>query len=464
MPSYQLLIDGALVPGDLTLEVLDPATEEVLAECSRASVEQLDAAVRAAARAFPTWSARPIDQRREVLCAMAAAIEANSDELAALLTAEQGKPSPEARREVGGTAAFFRYAAGLDVPERTIPDDGRDVVVQRRPLGPVAAIIPWNFPLLTVAFKVPFALLAGNTVVVKPAPTTPLTTLRLAEIVASLLPAGVLNVIVDDNDLGDALTAHPDIRKVSFTGSTATGRRVMASAAAPLARLTLELGGNDPALVLPDADPAVVVPAIFDAAFRNAGQVCLAIKRLYVHEDLYDAVCRGLAERAESAVVGPGAEEGTTIGPLQNRRQYDRVCSLIDDARGEYAILAGGSPVERPGYFIRPTVVGDVTDDSELVREEQFGPVLPVLRYTDVDDAVRRCNDSEYGLGASVWSANVTEARRVGERLEAGTVWVNKHADIVPHVPNGGAKSSGFGVEFGIEGLLEFTRPQVLSS
>lgn len=462
--GFRLLIGGRLVPGDATLPVLDPATEQVLAQSPRASAEQLDQAVAAAADAFPGWAATPVGERRAALRAIADAVAAHTDELAALLTGEQGKPLPEARREVGATVAFFRYAAGLDLPERTVDDDTRDVRVVRRPLGPVAAVIPWNFPLMTIAFKVPFALLAGNTVVVKPAPTTPLTTLRFAELVADLLPAGVLNVIVDDNDLGDALTGHPAIRKVSFTGSTATGRRVMASAATTLARITLELGGNDAALVLPDADPATVVPALYAAAFRNAGQVCLAIKRLYVHDDLYDEVCAGLGALADAAVVGPGTEEGVTVGPVQNRSQYDRIRALLDEAAAKGTVVAGGEVVDRPGYFVRPTVVRDITEGTELVDTEQFGPVLPVVRYSDVDDAVRRINSSEYGLGASVWSSDVEAARAVSERIDAGSVWVNKHADLAPHIPSGGAKTSGIGVEFGPEGLLEFTRIQILSS
>ena len=464
MNDYNLLIDGKLVPGALTLPVINPATEEVVTHAPRASRGQLDEAVNAAAEAFPAWAQTSVDERRDALTAIAKVVTDNSDELAELITVEQGKPLREARREVGGTAAFFRYAATLEIPETTIADPDRDVVVEQLPLGPVAAIIPWNFPLFTIAFKLPWALLAGNTVVVKPAPTTPLTTLRFGELVAPLLPAGVLNFIVDDNDLGDALTSHPAIRKVSFTGSTQTGARVMAGASATVKRLTLELGGNDCALVLPDADPEPVADSIFRAAFTNNGQVCLAIKRVYVHRANYDAFVAALATRAEASVVGDGHQETTDLGPVQNAKQYQKLLGLLESAARDGRIVAGGTAIDGPGYFLRPTIVADIAEGTEIVDDEQFGPILPVVVYDDLDDAVKRVNNTTFGLGASVWSSDVTRAREVARRIDAGTVWVNKHADLAPHVPFGGAKLSGVGVEFGQQGLLEFTQRRVISS
>src|SRR6267154_3162885 len=322
MNDFNLLIDGKMVPGDQTMPVLNPATEEVLAQCPRASKSQLDPAVAAAKAAFPAWAATPIEDRRKLVTKMAEAIEANVGELARLLTSEQGKPLADATGEVMGMAAFFRYLSSLDLPMRVIEDSGdRRVEAHRRPLGVVGAIIPWNYPLLILSFKLPSALLAGNTLVVKPAPTTPLATLRFAELVKDILPKGVLNVITDANDLGDAMTKHPDIRKISFTGSSATGQKVMASAAQTLKRITLELGGNDASIVLDDVDPKKVAPKLFAGAFQNNGQVCIAMKRLYVHESIYDEMCQELATLAENAVMGDGLQQGVTLGPLQNKMQ-----------------------------------------------------------------------------------------------------------------------------------------------
>jgi len=464
MSEFRLLINGRLVPGDRSSPVLNPATEQAVAQCPRASEAQLNEAVAAAKAAFPAWAALAIDARRTVLMKMADRIDQHRDELARLLTQEQGKPLREATGEVMRAAGFFRYFASLDLPVKVAEDSAdRRVELHRRPLGVVAAIIPWNFPVMMVSFKVPPALLAGNTIVLKPSPTTPLTTLRIAELVADMAPPGVLNVIADDNDLGTALTAHPDVRKISFTGSTATGKKVMASATDLLKRFTLELGGNDAAIVLDDADPETVAKGLFSGAFANAGQVCLAIKRVYVHDSIYDAVCDALARRADEAVVGDGLEQGTQIGPVQNRMQYEKLKHFLESARRDGTIIAGGTLLDGPGYFIRPTVVRDITDGAELVDQEQFGPVLPLIRYTDPQDALARANASPYGLGGSVWSSSVPRAREIAARMDAGTVWVNRHLDLMPYIPMSGAKHSGIGVEFGEEGLAEYTQLHVLN-
>jgi acyl-CoA reductase-like NAD-dependent aldehyde dehydrogenase len=464
MEGYNLLINGKMVPGATTMPVVNPATEEVLSQCPRASKAQLDEAVAAAKAAFPAWAATSMDERRALIVKMAETIEKNADALARILTQEQGKPLADATAETLGMAGFFRYFASLDLPMKVIEDSkGRRVEAHRRPLGVIGAIIPWNFPLLILAFKLPPALLAGNTLVVKPAPTTPLASLKFAELVADVLPKGVLNFIADANDLGDAMTHHPDIRKISFTGSTATGKKVMASAAETLKRITLELGGNDAGIVLDDAKPDTAAQGIFDGAFQNSGQVCLAIKRLYVHESIYDEMCDKLAKLAEAAIVDDGLKQGTTLGPLQNKMQYEKVKGFLDDARKNGKIVAGGEVMDRPGYFIRPTIVRDISEGSRLVDEEQFGPVLPVLKYTDTDEAIRRANNTSYGLGASVWSSNLDRAHEVASKIEAGTVWINKHLDMAPHIPFGGAKNSGLGVEFAEEGLNEFTQLQVIN-
>ena len=463
-PDFKLLIGGQLVAGDATMDVINPATEQRVAVCSRASKAQLDQAVAAAKAAFPAWAATSIDERRKALLAMADAIQGAAPELARLLTQEQGKPLQAAMGEVFGAAAFFRYFASLDLPAKQIQDDatGR-VEIRRKPLGVIGAIVPWNFPLILMAFKVPAALLAGNTIVLKPAATTPLSTLKIAELVKDLAPPGVLNVIADANDLGAAITGHPDIRKISFTGSTETGKRVMAGAADALKRVTLELGGNDAAIVLDDVDPVETAPKIFAAAFQNSGQVCIAAKRVYIHESIYDAMCDELARLADAAVVGDGLEQGTEFGPLQNKAQFDKVLGYIEAGRRDGKVIAGGERAGDTGYFIRPTIVRDITDGSKLVDEEQFGPVLPLIKFSDAADAVARANASDYGLGGSIWAKDAERAWGLAAGMESGTVWINKHADLQPHLPFGGAKLSGVGSELGEEGLKEFTQVQVLN-
>ena len=463
MSDYKILIDGRLVAGDDSIDVINPATEEVLAACPRASVNQLNEAVAAAKAAFPAWSARPIEERRQMIGKMADAMEGAKVELARLLTQEQGKPLAEAMGEVEATILWFRELKEHDLPVKVIEDtDTRRIEQHRRALGVVGAIIPWNFPLLVVAFKVPFALLAGNTIVLKPSPTTPLSTLKIGELVADILPPGVLNIITDANDLGDKLSSHPDVAKISFTGSTETGKKVMANAVASIKRLTLELGGNDAAIVLPDVDPAKAAKGIYSGAMTNAGQVCLAIKRVYVHTDVYDSVCDELAKLADAAVVDDGLSQGVEMGPLQNSKRYEKVLGFLKDAETDGTIVTGGV-VDRPGYFVRPTIVRDITDGHRLVDEEQFGPILPLIRFDNIEDALARANASPWGLGGSVWSSDRNSAHDIAKRMEAGSVWINQHLDIGPHIPFGGAKQSGVGVEYGEEGLLEFTQLHVIN-
>lgn len=464
MSQYKLLINGTLEDGDTTMDVVNPATEEVLAKCPRASKAQLDKAVAAAKAAFPAWSKTPITERKKTLLAIADTIEKNASELARLLTQEQGKPIGDATGEIYGAAAFFRYFTALDLPVKVLDDsDGRKVELHRKPLGVIGAIIPWNFPLILLAFKLPPALVAGNTVVVKPAPTTPLTTLRFGELVKDLLPPGVLNIIADANDLGGALSAHPDVRKISFTGSTATGKKVMASAADTLKRITLELGGNDAGIVLGDVNPKETAPKLFQGAFQNNGQVCIAMKRLYVHESIYEEMCNELASLAKQAVVGDGLMQGTQLGPLQNKMQYEKVKEILEDAKKHGKVIAGGAVMDQPGYFIQPTIVRDISDGTRLVDEEQFGPVLPVIKYSDPEDALARANASPYGLGGSIWSSDLDKAYDLANRMASGTVWINKHAELAPNIPFGGAKTSGLGSELGEEGLAEFTQLQVIN-
>jgi len=464
MSDYKLLINGKLVPGAKSFDVIDPSSEKVLAKCPWASEAQLNEAVAAAKAAFPSWSATPIEKRKALLLRVADAIDADATNLSRLLTQEQGKPLAEAEAEIFFSAVFIRRFATFSIPTKTIEDsEGRLVELYRRPLGVVAAIVPWNFPILISMYKFPFALMAGNTVVLKPAPTTPLTMLRLASLVADIFPPGVLNIIADQNDLGQKLTEHPSIAKVSFTGSTATGRKVMASASSTLKRMTLELGGNDAAIVLGDVDPVTAAKGIFDAAFMNAGQVCLAIKRVYAHSDIYDKLCDELGRLADATIVDDGLKQGAQMGPLQNKAQFEKVKGYIEGARRDGTIVAGGVVEDRPGYFIRPTIVRDISDGTRLVDEEQFGPILPVIRYQDVESALQSANASQYGLGGSIWTKNRALARDLAMRMEAGSVWINKHLDFGPDIPFAGAKQSGIGVEVAEEGFAEFTQLQVIN-
>jgi acyl-CoA reductase-like NAD-dependent aldehyde dehydrogenase len=464
MQQFKMLIGGKLVDGAQTLDVINPATEEVLAVAPRADEAQLNQAIAAAKAAFPAWAKTPAAKRRALVNEIADKLEARAEEFGRLLTQEQGKPLPHGIGEIHGAAHMMRYFASLELEPKVLRDTPTEKIVhQYAPLGVVAAITPWNFPMLLLMLKVPPALVAGNCVIAKPAPTTPLTTLLFGELCADILPPGVFNVIVDKNDLGGALTRHPDIAKVAFTGSTPTGKKVMESVSSTIKRLTLELGGNDAAIVLDDVDPKEVAPKVFMGATINSGQVCLAIKRLYVHESQYDEMVGELTKLANEAIVDDGMKQGTQLGPIQNKQQFDKVLGYIEAGRRDGTIVAGGGRVDRKGYFIQPTIVRDIKEDSPLVREEQFGPVLPVLKYNNLDDVIARANDSDYGLGGTVWGKDLDKAYEVASRIDSGTVWINKHLDLPPDIPFAGAKQSGFGVEMGQEGLEEFTQSRIVN-
>jgi acyl-CoA reductase-like NAD-dependent aldehyde dehydrogenase len=463
--SFNLSIDGKPHPGVSTFPVINPATAQPFASCPKADAALLDAAVAAARRAFPAWAATPLSDRAALVTKIADALEARTDEFAALLTAEQGKPLDQAVKEIRGSAFVLRTFAGMKLEPRVLREEGGNHVIEHRaPLGVVAAITPWNFPLILLVNKVGPALVAGNTMVCKPAPTTPLTTCLFGELCQAILPSGVLNVICDENELGPVLTAHPDIAKVSFTGSSATGKRVMAAAAETLKRVTLELGGNDAAIVLDDVDPLPVAAKVLEGAMRNAGQICVAVKRAYVPAAIYNEFCDELARLAREMVVDDGANQGAQIGPVQNRQQFEKVTALIEESRAQGNVIAGGAPLDRAGYFISPTVVRDIADDAMLVREEQFGPVLPVLKYDDIDELIDRVNSTDYGLGGTIWGRDVARATAVARRINTGTVWVNQSMAIDPRIPFRGQRHSGMGTEMGQEGLEEYTQAQVINA
>ncbi len=461
---YSLTIDGVAIDTEEGLEVCNPAIGKSFAHAPKAGKKELDAAVAAAQVALPGWRARTWADRAAVIGKMADVIDAHADELASLFVAEQGRPLPMAKAEIMGAAFWMRAVAAQELhDEVTEEDDTKRVVVRHRPLGVVAAIVPWNFPLLLAAWKIAPALLTGNTMVLKPSPFTPLCTLWLGELWREVVPPGVLNVISGDNDLGPMMTAHPGFAKISFTGSTATGKRVMESASRDLKRITLELGGNDACIVMPDVDVEKVAPRLFHGAFHNSAQVCVATKRMYIHEDIYDQMRDALHRLAMEAVVGDGAQQGVQYGPIQNRAQFERVCSLIEDARNSgLALLQGRAVPESGGYFVPITLVDNPPDDAPVVTQEAFGPVLPLLRFTDVDDVIARANDTIYGLAGAVWSRDIECAVNIASRLETGTVWINDNLSSSPSTPLAGAKQSGFGVENGIDGLKEYTAPQVI--
>jgi acyl-CoA reductase-like NAD-dependent aldehyde dehydrogenase len=461
---YSLLIDGRLVDAAARLDVINPATGSVFAHCPAAGAAELDAAVAAARRAFPAWRALGFAERAACIARFAAALEANQESLARLLTQEQGKPLGQSRDEIGRAASLAVGMTKIPIQSEVILDNAeRFIELRYLPLGVAGIITPWNAPVNLAAGPLASALYTGNCAIIKPSPFTPLTTLRIGEILREVLPAGVANVLAGGDELGAMLTAHPGIDKISFTGSVATGKKVMANAAGTLKRVTLELGGNDAAIVLEDVDVADVAKKLFFAATVNSGQVCMAVKRIYAHEQIHDALCAALAAEAGKARLGDGLDPATTLGPIQNRRQYERVCELKADAGLHGMLQEGPARPAGGGYYVAPAVVTGLAETDRLVAEEQFGPVFPVMKFRDVEDAIRRANDTRFGLAGSVWSKDLARAQAIAGRLEVGTAWVNQHRATMANVPFGGAKESGIGRTYSRLGLEAYLEPQVIS-
>jgi acyl-CoA reductase-like NAD-dependent aldehyde dehydrogenase len=461
---FSLLIDGKGVTTATTLDVINPATGAVFARCPAAGRAELDVAVAAARRAFPAWKALGFAARAARIAQFAAALEAEAGPLARLLTQEQGKPVGQSREEIarGATLSVGMTKIAID-PEVILDNAERFVELRYQPLGVAGIITPWNAPVNLAIGPLTSALYTGNCAIIKPSPFTPLTTLRIGELLRDTFPAGVVNVLAGGDELGALMTAHPGIDKISFTGSVATGKKVMASAAATLKRVTLELGGNDAAIVLEDVDVADVAKKLFFAATVNSGQVCMAVKRIYAHEKVYDALCKALAAEAGKARLGDGLDPATTLGPIQNRRQFERVRELRSDAARHGQLAEGQAVPAGGGYFIAPAVVTGLSEGDRLVAEEQFGPVFPVLKFSDIEDAILRANNTRFGLSGSVWSRDIARAQAIAARLEVGTAWVNQHRLTMANVPFGGAKESGIGRTYAHMGLTAYMEPMVIS-
>lgn len=461
------LLDAVSVAPERGRPIPDAATGETIGYAPVHTPADLDAAIAAARAAQPRWAALGHAERSRLLNRAADEVEAHAEELAHIIAREQGKPLAGlgARFEAGGCAVWIRSAADTPLePEVLFEAEGTRSELRYEPLGVVAAIGPWNWPALIAMWQIAPALRMGNTVVAKPSEYTPLSVLAVIELLSRHLPEGVLHGISGDREVGAAIAGHPGVDKVMFTGSTRTGREIVKASAHNLARLTLELGGNDPGIVLPGADVAALAENLFWGAFINTGQTCAALKRLYVHESQYDEVVEALAGIASALPMGPGTDESSALGPLTTDQQFEIVSRLVDDARSRGArIVTGGEPAPDLGpRFYRATIVADIDDDAPLVAEEQFGPVLPIVKYTDVDDAVARANASEQGLGASVWG-DQDEALAVADRIRSGTVWINQHGTLNPVVPFGGTKASGYGLEFGAHGLKAVASPKVVT-
>ena len=471
LPIYPMFIAGQPVLAATSFDVINPATAAPFARAAAGDASHVEAAVVAARAAFPAWAALSDAARSRLIGVLAEVLQANMPELMRLVTLETGKPVDGlnhvgAGMEVGGAIAWTQVTSQLGLPVEVIQDNAEArVEVHRKPLGVVASITPWNWPLMIAIWHIMPALRAGNTVVLKPSELTPVTTARFVELANAVLPPGVLNLVTGaaGSEVGPAMTTHPGIDKIVFTGSTATGRKIMGSAAATLKRLTLELGGNDAGIVLPDVEVKAVAPKLFAAAFHNNGQTCACLKRLYVHASMYEALCAELVALAHAVKVGDGLDPASQLGPIQNRIQLEKVEAIAEAARRQGGqFLCGGERLPGAGYFYAPTIVAGLDEGSQLVDEEQFGPILPVIRYVDVDEVVMRANRNSNGLGGSIWTRDLDRAAALASRLECGTVWVNEHGAVQPDAPFGGIKQSGLGVEFGNHGLAEFTSIQTI--
>ena len=448
--------------------VYDPATGELIGNTKMSTPADVDVAVEKAKQAQKSWGALSHAERSNYLLKAADAVKDAAEALAHILAREVGKPlnGPNARFEAGACEAWLRANADFPLEDEVlVDDDSGKAVLSYVPIGVVGAIGPWNWPMMISIWQLAPSLRMGNAVILKPSEHTPLSVQALVEVLNQVLPKDVLQVIPGAGDIGQAVSEHPGIDKIMFTGSTKTGQAIMRSAATDMKRVTLELGGNDAGIVLDDINVDEMAQDLFWGAFINTGQTCAALKRLYVPASIYDDVVQALANIAAETPMGQGVSEENVLGPLQNAAQQKIVADLVEEARqGGATIVTGGNPDDnQAGFFYPATIVANVDQDNPLVQIEQFGPALPIIKYDDLDQAIEWANELEVGLGSSVWSADETRARDVANRLIAGTTWINKHGAVDPRVPFGGVKKSGMGLEFGVEGLKQVALPKVTS-
>ncbi|OIW30388.1 aldehyde dehydrogenase-like protein [Coniochaeta ligniaria NRRL 30616] len=460
------IINGAFVSTPTTRHSIDPATGEPLYEVPVASKADLEDAVSHARAAFKTWSLTTHEERSALMLKYADAVEANHADIAKLLTMEQGKPISLSNKEVTMSIHWLRTFATMQIPEEVLEDDEeRTIYSTHPPVGVVGAIVPWNWPVLLGLGKVGPALMTGNTVIVKPSPFTPYCDLKLGELAMPIFPPGVFQVLSGEDSLGPWMTSHPDIDMISFTGSIPTGKRVAASCAQTLKRCVLELGGNDAAIVCGDVDIAKCMPKIATMAFLNSGQICMCAKRIYVHESIYDEFRDAMVEFTKKNIkTGGGFEDGVVVGPVQNSMQFELVKGMYAEVEkcGWKVALEGKVRSSGKGYFIEPAIIDNPPEDSQIVREEPFGPIVPLMKWSSEEDVIGRANALRTGLGTSVWSKDVANAEKMARQISAGSVWVNSHFDVAPNVPFGGHKESGIGMEWGIEGFRHFTNSRSL--
>ncbi len=467
MEKYAFTINGVSIHSPKVFEVNNPATGELLGYAPIADKTHVNAAVEAARTAQPLWAAKSDEERKEILMQVSQVLVDHTDYLAQWITKEQGKPmaGPGSMFEMQACVGWTQVPASLDLPvEVVFEDETRKDEMHRKPIGVIGAIAPWNWPLMIAIWQIIPALRAGNTVVLKPSEYTTIGTLEMIRLMNTILPKGVLNSISGDGLVGAHLVEHSGVDKIMFTGSEKTAKKIIQASGGNMARLTLECGGNDPAIILPGTDMESKAQDLFWGAFINMGQTCACAKRLYVHEEDYERVVQTLDTIARQMPMGNGLDEGIVLGPIQNQMQYDKVSDLVEDAKRNGAdIISGGEAMDGPGYFYPITLIGNVDNGTRIVDEEQFGPVLPIIKYKTIEEAIAKANDTKTGLGGSVWGDDIEQATQVASRIETGTVWINQHGAIHPMVPFGGIKESGYGVEFGLEGLKGVTQPQIIS-
>lgn len=466
MQTYKNHVNGKLLEPLESLEIFNPANGQSLGLAAISNEQEVDLAVQSAKDAQKNWAKYSDKERKEIINKVAEVLQKNADYLAKLITKEQGKPlsGPGSRFEMQACIGWTQVPASLNLePEIIFEDNQRKDTVHRVPLGVIAAIAPWNWPLMIAIWQIIPAIRMGNTVVLKPSEYTPIATLEMVRLINQVLPAGVLNTVTGAGNIGSKLANHKSINKIMFTGSEATGRKIITASAQNLSPITLELGGNDAAIILPGTNIKAIAQDLFWGAFLNMGQTCACIKRLYVHEDSYGEVMTELGVIASQIKIGDGMDESVLIGPLQNKMQFEKVKDLIADAKINGCDVREFGEIPSQGYFLPITLVGDIKDGNRLVDEEQFGPALPIISYKNINEALAAANSLDAGLGASLWADNSTDAETLAIQLEAGTVWINQHGAIHPMVPFGGNKSSGYGVEFGIEGLKAVTQIRVIS-